>query len=307
MRRAPSSKYGKSWLAENRDLVRRVHERIRKEGPLGSKDFQRPKGTGVGAWWDWKPAKMALELLFSQGKLMITERRNFQRVYDLTERVLPRGVDTPVPTDEDVHRFLVGRALDAFGLATEREIRLHIDGMGPGETHVAIDALLAEGEIVRVAVEGKGVPSLYARPADLDALPERPDAAHCRLLCPFDNLIILRERIEWLFDFDYTLECYVPEAKRVHGYFVFPILYGDRLVGRLDPKADRRAGRLLIRSLALEASFDGHDEFFPPFAEALARFARFNGCSAVQFERIRPTGHKRALKSLVKRALEAVG
>ena len=305
MRRSPTNAYAKRWLEKNRDVVRRVHERIRAEGPLGSKDFERPDGKRSGIWWDWKPAKMALEILFLQGELMVTERRNFQRIYDLTERVLSELVDVRVPKAAEVNRFLVLRALDAYGVARAREIRDHIHGASVAEISAAISELLEASEIVEVSVEGRDGQVLYARPAAIEGAALASE--RCVLLCPFDNLIIQRERIAWLFDFDYTLECYVPAAKRVHGYFVFPILFGDRLVGRLDPKADRKARTLIVRSLAFEPWFNDFEAFLPVFAETLARFARFNGCEQVVFETIRPTGYRRALKRLVVAALaEAV-
>ncbi len=306
MRRSPTSSHGKAWLAEHEEIVERVYERIEAEGPLTSKDFKPPEGRTRGTWWDWKPAKMALELLFSQGRLMISERRNFQRVYDLTERVLPGDVDTRVPSDEEVDRFLVLRALDAYAVATEREIRFHINGMSLSETQEAIRGLVEDGEITTISVERVEDQVLYARPGLLDQDREAPPP-RCTLLCPFDNLIIQRERTAWLFDFDYTLECYLPSERRKYGYFVFPILFGDSLVARLDPKADRKSGTLIARTLLFEPEFDRFDELLPELAREVARFARFDGCGSAMFEKIVPAGHKRRLKRLVKRALEDEG
>ena len=303
MRRSPTSARGKAWLAENGDVVSRVLERIRQEGPLASSDFAAPDGTSRGTWWDWKPAKMALEILFARGELMIAERRNFQRVYDLTERVLPEGVDVQVPEDGEVARFLVRRALAAHGVAGEREIRDHIHGVSRAAIRAAIDALVEEGDVVPVAVDGAAGPRLYALEETIEASDAGSEALRCVLLCPFDNLIIQRERTKWLFDFDYTLECYVPAAKRRFGYFVFPILFDGALVARLDPKAERTSKTLVVRTLTFEATFDRFDALLPVLARSLARFARFNGCEAVTFETIRPTGNKRSLKTLVGRAL----
>ena len=127
------------------------------------------------------------------------------------------------------------------------------------------------------------------------------------ILSPFDNLIIRRPLMETFFDYDYRMECYVPKAKRQYGYFALPILWGDRFIGRVDTKADRKARTLIVRSLAFEPWFNAFEAFLPIFAETLARFARFNGCEQVVFETIRPTGHKRTLKRLVKTTLaEAV-
>jgi len=303
MRRSPESARGKAWMAQNGDIAEDVLRRIEKEGPLASKDFQAPEGRKGGTWWDWKPTKMALEMLLTQGKLMIAERRNFQRVYDLTERVLPKGVDTRVPEASEVARFLVRRALGAYGVAREREIREHIHGADRETLSAALAALVEEGEVTPVSVPAIDGPTLYANSTALASDCAKPSEPRCVLLCPFDNLIIQRDRTKWLFGFDYAVECYVPEPKRKHGYFVFPILFGDSLIGRLDPKAERRTKTLIVRRLSFEPSFDRFDAVLPPFASAVARFARFNGCERVLFETIRPTGLKRMLKSLVKEAL----
>jgi uncharacterized protein YcaQ len=303
MRRSPMGGYGKTWLAKNADVVRHVHERIRAEGPLSSKDFERPDGERGGAWWNWKPAKMALEVLLSRGELMVAERRNFQRIYDLTERVLPESVDVSVPKDGELNRFLVLRALGAYAVAGDREIRDHIHGASISEISAAIRDLVEAGEVVEVSVDGRGEEILYARPETLEEAGVASASERCVLLSPFDNLIIQRERTQRLFGFDYTLECYLPEAKRKYGYFVFPILFGDRLVGRLDPKADRKPSTLILRSLCFEPSFDASDAVLAALAETLARFARFNGCDRVAFEKVRPAGHKRTLKRLVTLAL----
>jgi len=303
MLRSPTSERGKSWVGENGKVMAQVLRRIEQEGPLASKDFQRTDGRKGGAWWDWKPAKMALEMLLTQGKLMVKERRNFQRIYDLTDRVLPAGVDTRVPSDDETNRFFVLRALNAYGVATASEIRWHIHSLSLQATRDAIAALLADGQIAEVKLAGRNDLVLYATPDTLDEKTSPPSEGRCRLLCPFDNLLILRDRTQWLFDFEYTLECYVPEKKRIWGYFVFPILLGDRLIGRLDPKADRKTKTLIIRSLSFEPWVIAIDDALEPVAREIARFARFNGCEQVEFETIRPTGHKRSLKRLVREAL----
>lgn len=303
MLRSPARARGLEWMERNGDIAEQVLRRIESEGPLASKDFAQPEGRKGGEWWDWKPTKMALEMLLAQGKLMIVERRNFQRIYDLTERILPSHVDDGVPTDEEVARFLIRRALRAYGVAREREIREHIHGGDRILIAQAIKELVEAGEVVGVTVEGCESPPTFALPGALNGAPAPPASEQCTLLCPFDNLITLRERAKWLFDFDYTLECYVPAPKRVHGYFVFPILLGNQLIGRLDPKADRKKKNLIIRKLRFEPSFDAIEDSLPPLAEEIVRFARFNECDTVVFETIHPAGHKRALRSLVRRAI----
>ncbi len=268
-------------------LLEPVLERIRKEGPLGAKDFSASGDEKRGTWWDWKPAKFALEFLFWRGDLMITERRNFQKVYDLTERVLPAHADSTMPTDVEVGRFLVRRALRACGVAREKDMQGYLQPAGardsdwqaadPSVIQQAVQELADAREILPLAIEGHDDAVWYALSKSLDKVPivERGPVF---LLSPFDNLVIRRQWLEKLFGFDYTLECYLPEQKRQYGYFVFPILWGDRLVGRLDPKADRKAKTLVIKNLIFEPGFEVSDEFLTRFRETLAAFARFNGC-----------------------------
>ena len=289
------------WKKEHEHVLDEVLNRIRAEGALSSKDFEPPPGTVRGTWWDWKPAKRALEILFWQGHLMISERKGFQKVYDLTERVLPSSTDTTRPTDEELGRFHVCRALAGLGVAQVSEIQAAF--------HIADRSLITRtladmqqsNEVIHLSVEGLE-DSTYALAETLER--EEPlvsNTAH--ILSPFDNLTIQRDRMERLFGFKYRIECYVPEAKRTYGYFVLPILWRNEIVGRLDSKADRKTKTLIAKKLWFEPGFEAFDKAMPSLAEALARFARFNGCKTIELSAIVPAGHKRLLKNLVKRAL----
>lgn len=302
--RQPKGKWQQRRLETHGHLMEPVLERIRREGPLASRDFKPPPGTKRGTWWDWKPSKVALELLFSRGELMVTARRGFQRLYDLTERVLPAGVDTSVPDEDELGRFLVRRALSAHGVAPEREIHGHIPACRKEVVAQAVLDLLDAGQVVRVRV-GEEERACYALRETMEtagALERAPKRV--ALLSPFDNAIIQRARTKRLFGFDYALECYQPAAKRKHGYFVLPILWGEELVGRLDPKADRKQQTLIIRNLFFEAGFGDFGAFLAPFVGQLAAFARFNACESVRFEKVAPEGIKTTLEELLK---EAVG
>ena len=274
------------WLTENAEVVDLVMGRIREEGALGSSDFEAPADFEGGTWWNWKPAKRALDVLFTCGLLMVSERRNFQRRYDLPERVLPAGVDTREPSAEEVRRFRILGALRAHGLLAQVDmrrpvrVRAHLKG--------TLDAMAAAGEIESVAIEGLDDMPHYALPgtaaaaesvADTDGY---ADAVH--LLSPFDNLIIDRDRLARLFGFEFSIECYLPAAKRRYGYFNLPILWGDRFAGRLDPKADRQARVLRVRGLSMEPDFVGEDRIYPLLAERLWHYAAFNGCDEVALE-----------------------
>ncbi|PKK84186.1 MAG: hypothetical protein CVT49_05155 [candidate division Zixibacteria bacterium HGW-Zixibacteria-1] len=298
----PHSKWEKQQLDKFGLLMEPVLERIRQEGPLGSKDFILPTGKKKGTWWDWRPYKVALELLFWQGKLMITRRHNFHRLYDLTERVLPKHIDTTVPDDSELGRFLVRRALSAYGIALEKEIREHLHAADNNLAGKALRELQSAGEIIPVVIKEKPDLQYYALADTIKtALKRRLSLSSVHLLSPFDNLIIQRGRMLKLFDFDYALECYVPAGKRKFGYFVLPILFGDQLVGRLDPKAERKSKTMIIQKLQLESGFDPSEEFLAALAEKLARFAHFNDCNKLKFIKMQPAKLKTALDKLVKK------
>ena len=299
-RQPPTSK----WAVERMDrcghMLEPVLQRIRAEGPLRSQDFEPPPGTQRGTWWDWKPAKIALELLFWRGELMISERRGFQRVYDLTERVLPEDVDTRMPTDEELGQFLVQRALLAHGFAPASEIRDHLRAADKRVIDAALTDMIESGKVVPVQVEGIDEVSYFALTTSIDRIDRPASDPEVSLLSPFDNAIIQRKRLEQLYDFHYTLECYVPEPKRIYGYFVFSILWGDRLVGRFDPKADRKERVLYVRRLLFEPWFDISDDFMAAFAGKLKAFAAFNECDRVVVEDVRTQGVVRRLRKELK-------
>ena len=278
----------RGWGERYGGYLEPVLRRIREEGPLAARDFENLAARGQGPWWDWKPAKAALETLFWRGELMIRERRGFERIYDLTERVLPAGTDTRLPSADELGRFIVRRALGALGVAGEREIR---DYIRIGDRHIvaaALKEMLAAGEIACLGVEGRPG-AVYALPALLAASGRlRAGQPGVRLLSPFDNLAIDRRRLKERFDFNFAFECYVPKHKRTHGYFVLPILFGENIVGRLDPKADRPNRTLVIRSLAVAPEFAGTAGLVLQLGRALGEFARFNGCEKVVLENVRP-------------------
>lgn len=294
----PTSWY-RGWMEKYGDHIAPVLQRVRAEGPKAARDFANPGGRRKGPWWDWKPAKAALEMLFWRGELMIRERQGFQRIYDLTERVLPEGTATQVPSTDELGRFIVRRALGALGVAGEKEIRDYIRIGNKNIVASAINEMLAAAEIARLTVEGHGR-DVYALPRALEEagrFQSRPPRV--RLLSPFDNLVIFRSRLKERFAFDYLFECYVPRGKRNHGYFVLPILFGEDIVGRLDPKADRKTGTFIVRQLVLEPGVDHGGGLVPELGRALGEFARFNGCETVVLENVSPKELAAPLKRIL--------
>jgi uncharacterized protein YcaQ len=306
----PKSKWAKVSLTKCGHLTQPVLERIRKEGPLSSKDFKPPPGTKRGNWWDWKPTKIALEMLFWKGDLMITERRNFQKVYDLTERVLPEHVDTSVPNNNEIGQFLVRRALSANGFLQEKEIFNFLQpGAGRdsdiqaanGDTILkSLHDLIGVGQVIPLKIAGGYDVNYYALSEIIDKSAKfGKRQPRVFILSPFDNLMIQRRRIKNLFGFDYSLECYVPASKRKFGYFTLSILWGETFVGRLDAKADSEKKTFIVRKLTFESNPKYLDDFLPIFAKKLADLARFNRCDKIQLLKVTPSKIKVNLKRIV--------
>jgi uncharacterized protein YcaQ len=272
------------WTKKHPKLIKEVYNRIKQDGPLTPSDFSDVDNRKRGPWWDWKPAKAALEVLFWRGDLMIKERRNFQRVYDLTERVLPKDVDTTMPSEKEEKYFFIRRALNAMGIATVQDINRYI-GIS-GRLNKWLNDLLGTGDVSEVRIEGLTKPYFILTDDCPKISHRRPkDDRRVRFLSPFDNSIILRDHTEAIFDFKYSLECYVPKNKRKYGYFVLPILWRNRLVGRLDPKADRLRKVLLVNNLHLEDEVEEYSSFVTALADRLNDFARFNKCDHVELNK----------------------
>ncbi|MFH1998317.1 MAG: crosslink repair DNA glycosylase YcaQ family protein [Planctomycetota bacterium] len=296
----PSDKWDKDRLEQFGHLMKPALARIRNEGPLSAKDFDPSSDDKSYTRQVGNPYKIALELLFNAGDLMITERRKFQRVYDLTERVLPEGVDTTPPDPDELGRFLVRRALSAYGVADEMEICRHINAAPKKVILTSLAALVGDGEVTPVSIEKEQSRCNYALRKTLDkAARLKPLREEIFLLSPFDNLIIQRERMKRLFGFDYTIECYVPPAKRKYGYYCLPVLWGDELVARLDPKVEREAKTFVMRNLVFEQGFKSYDTFLPAFAQKLREFSRTYGCDRIEINKISPAKIKAELKRLV--------
>lgn len=290
------------WVrCRDQRLMSRVLDRIKIDGPLQARDFDTPKTHEASGWWSWKPAKRALEQLFMEGRLMVSRREGFQKVYDLTERVLPPDVNLDEPSPREFARFLIRQALDAHGFANagnmtylrrSRELREAVVG--------ELDEMSASGTLVSfiiAPVPGRDM-QLYARPEVLEARAPAVRSS-ARVLSPFDNAVIQRRRSETLFGFDYQLECYLPADKRRYGYFCLPLLYRDRLIGRTDCKAHRRDSLLEIRALFVEDERPFLEEpaaCAEALADAMGAFARLNSCDAIRLNRVEPPRWQTFLK-----------
>lgn len=274
------------WIEAHRELVESILARIRAEGGLRSADFEAKKP--AGGWWAWKDEKIALEVLFITGELMVARREKFQRVYDLPERVLPGWDQFPVPPAEEVRRELVLRSVEKLGAARPGWVadyyRLPKNG-----TPALLRALAAQGELIECAVEGWDGP-VYVHPNNAGLLAQAQNGelrpSYTTLLSPFDPLTWDRARARELFDFDYVIECYTPAAKRRYGYFSLPVLRRGALVARLDAKAHRREGRFEVRSLHFEPGVALDDELRADVTAAVQRCADWHRTPIVEYSAI---------------------
>lgn len=293
LREHPTNWYQR-WLEDqvDKDFVPTVLERIRREGALRVSDFALDGHRG-GTWWNWRPAKVALEYLYAFGHLMISSRINFQRVYDLSERVLPPWVDASEPTVEARDRFWVERGARAMGVGLPRHAG-DFTWMKVTRSRPIVDRLLDNG--ILLPITGKmangSTTELLIHRDNLPLLEQAADgslkAERTTFLSPFDNLWWAARRDEMLWGFHQALEAYIPAPKRVHGYFCLPILHKDRLVGRFDPKLERKTGLLRLKSLSLEPGIRPVEELVKNVAAALGDFMKFHASRDLVIEHSEP-------------------
>ena len=273
-------KYSEGWMRENPEQVQTVLAHIRQHGPTRSSDFKRTDGK-TGGWWQWKPEKRALEVLFTAGHLMIARRHNFHRIYDLRERVLPAWHDAQLPNSEQTEREILLKSVKALGFAKAEWIR---DYYRMRKLRPDPKSLVQSGALLPLQVQGWDA-TCYLHPDHLP-LAEQAAAGQLRpglttLLSPFDPVVWDRRRALELFDFDYRIECYTPAAKRQYGYFTLPILRKGKLIGRVDAKAHRRLQRFEIISLHLQAGVSMSQALAHDLYDAFQRCATWHACPQI--------------------------
>lgn len=280
-------KYSANWMRDRAGEVAALLAHIRSRGPVRSSDFERTDGK-AGGWWEWKPEKRSLEVLFTSGALMIARRHNFQRVYDLAERVLPGWDDARTPALDEVRRTFALQAVKALGLAKAGWIPDYHRTRRP---HVDPEALASEGLLLRASVEGWREP-VYVHPDHAELARQAVQGTLAptltTILSPFDPVVWDRRRALELFGFDYRLECYTPAPKRRWGYFTLPVLRRGALVGRIDAKAHRRAGVFEVKAALFEPGLRVSEALVRDVASALMRCARWHGCESVDVRRADP-------------------
>jgi uncharacterized protein len=288
-------KYRADWVQRHRAELTRVLDHIRDNGSARSADFARRDGAQAG-WWEWKPEKRALEALFTSGHLMVARRQSFQRVYDLRERVHPGWSDDMLPPKHDVDRALILRAARALGVATARSIADYYR-MPKRETPIRVRELAVAGELIETRIDGwSDVAYLHAGDADAARhAGDLPRPTLTTVLSPFDPVVWDRTRASALFGFDYRIECYTPAPQRQYGYYVLPLLRRGELIGRIDAKAHRRAGRFEVISLHLEDGLRITDSLLRDTARALLDVAAWHRTPDVDICSTAPRALRRPL------------
>lgn len=294
------------WIEENKTLLTEVMATIEEQGPVSTRAFERPDEIKRNPWdwWGGKPAKQALDYLWLMGELVVHRRIGFERVYELTDRAFPELRSTPMPTEEEDHRFFTERALHSIGIGTVAWLGEYYTGAGgrfvpPAEMKRVLAHLADEGRAIPVELGDERLPAWL----DPDLLPAlegfrsgalRPTRR--TLLSPFDNLLWRRERALALFGFDYRLESYTPEPKRIYGYYTLPILIDGALVGRLDARYRRKERRLVVHSLHLEPTVKQTVGLATAIASAIKAFTTFLGGGEIELLSTNPESFQPVLQ-----------
>jgi hypothetical protein len=281
-------------------LMTELLARIESEGPTRSRDLDDTRENRAG-WWDVKPAKKALEQLYMQGDLMVCDRAGFQKKYDLTERVLPTGINSQMPSIEEFAEHMVDQQLRCHGFVSLKGLTyLRRNPELRKAVKALVDERLAQGTLEQAQLSSSEV--FILEPGALErTLPRLSN--RMLILSPFDNSVIQRDRLKSVFQFDYQIECYVTEAKRQYGYFSLPLLFRDEFIGRMDCKAHRKTGHLEIKFLHLEPHNFDDDLVIAAFVEAIAEFNKFQKCDSVSLTKAHPKNLTESLRS----ALEPLG
>jgi uncharacterized protein YcaQ len=315
------------WLQKNHELVGQIEAAILASGPLGSANFEQDGKRGAGGWWNWKPSTHALDYLWMSGRTLVHSRLHFQKRFDLAERVMTEAMSAVPANSDEFRRWHLRQSLHAMGVATGTDLRMYLTfpRAGTMERRRVLSEMLTAGEVVPIAVEREGASAgaggpWYALACDLPALAaaarRRAPSRGTTMLAPFDSFLWHRERTARLFGFDYRIEVYTPGHKRVHGYYVLPILHDGQLIGRLDAKVHRDRGVLEVKRVHFEPWFAGgkappaaswgkldRDASLAGVAEAIHSLSKFVGAERVTLGQVSPRG----LTGTLSRALSVAG
>lgn len=259
------------------NLMQKILDRIGREGPLGAKDFDNDRVAKSSGWWDWRPSKVALERLHLSGQLLTTRKKDFHKLYDLTGNIISGDTDKSMPADEEFARHLILRSLQALGIASVKEIAWNGRFVKP-DLKTELNKMVESGEILLVQIEAMKGP-MYMLPGYKNK--KIGINGDVFILSPFDILNVFRHRLRDFFNFDYQVECFVPQPKRKYGYFSLPVLTGDTFVARMDSKADRKTQTLIVHNMHFE-NLEVDKVRIEKIRDAIRDFAAFNSCNEIR-------------------------
>lgn len=280
-------------------VLQYVMDTIRAEGPKKARDFEN-ESKNPGSWWNWKPAKVALERLFLQGDLMISERKGMEKTYDIAERVLPKDIDLAMPGPLEFAEYLVKTYLQAYGFTTLKQIT-HLKAGATIRKNVnqVLHNMLEQGTIQKIEIDN--FPPVFVQQHLIEKTIQEY-SPNIKILSPFDNSIIHRDRVQQFFDFDYRIECYTRKEKRQYGYFCLPILFGNKFIGRADCKAHRKEQQFEIIHLHVEHENNNLELWLAPFIAYMRLFATFNACTSIKLNLVSPSKLTTTIKQAIKRS-----
>lgn len=270
---------GKPLSRPEINLMKQILDRVEREGPLMVGDFENDRQEASSGWWDWRPAKVALERLYLDGNLMINRTKAFQKVYDLPLNIVPQETDLTMPTAEEYARFVICRTLAALGIASAKEMLWRSRRVKGNLVKKELEKMAQTGQVKTVTVEGLKGPYYMLSNQEIDV----NVSDEVFILSPFDILNVFRHRLKDFFNFDYQIECFVPAPKRQYGYFSLPILAGETFIARMDAKANRKQKLLIIHNIHFE-SIELTQVIIDKFIQALKVFVQFNQCHNITFD-----------------------
>lgn len=289
---------GKTPTLAESNLMKQMVDQIERDGPVMVGDFENDRQEASTGWWDWRPAKVALERLYFNGTLMISRTKKFQKVYDLPINLIPQETDVTMPTPEEYARFVILRTIGALGIASPKEMAWRARRVKGNLVKKELAKMVQKGEVKPVTVEGLKGP-YYMHPAQKTNVKISNEVF---ILSPFDILNIFRHRLKDFFNFDYQVECFVPAPKRIYGYFSLPVIAGETFIARMDAKADRKGKILIVHNLHFEeVSLD--EQVIDKLIKSLQAFMKFNGCREIVFSK---TNKQKYLKAINKGLKEGI-
>lgn len=273
-------------------LMKQIKDQVERDGAVMVGDFENDRIEASTGWWDWRPAKVALERLYLEGSLMITRDRKFHKRYDLPINLVPTETDLTMPTAEEFARFVVRRTLRALGISSVKEMAWRARRVKGNLVKSELVKMVQEGEVRLISIAGVKGPLYMLADQNIDV----EISNEVFILSPFDILNVFRHRLKDFFDFDYQIECFVPAPKRIYGYFSLPVLAGELFIARMDAKADRKKKILIVHNIHFEdVTID--QRVIEKFTNALKAFVEFNKCHDIVFGRSNNETYLEAVRS----------